>query len=42
MNSSLENPPGDFKLTLDEEGAATLHFEGRMDAESAPVMIPKF
>lgn len=39
MKNSLEIPPCSFKVTFNNEEAITLHFEGRMDAETAPAMI---
>jgi phospholipid/cholesterol/gamma-HCH transport system permease protein len=39
MNNSPDTSTGGFEVTLDEDGATTLHFEGRMDAGTAPAMI---
>jgi phospholipid/cholesterol/gamma-HCH transport system permease protein len=39
MNNSPDTPACGFEVTLDDEGATTLHFAGRMDASTAPAMI---
>jgi len=39
MNSASNTSSAGFEMTLDDQGAATLHLEGRMDAGNAPAMI---
>ena len=39
MNNSPDTSACGFEVTLSEDGATTLHFEGRMDAVTAPAMI---
>lgn len=39
MDNSPDTSSTGFEVTLDDQGAPTLHLEGRMDAKSAPAMI---
>jgi len=39
MDDSPDTSSTGFEVTLDDQGAPTLHLEGRMDAGSAPAMI---
>ena len=39
MNNSPDTSACGFEVTLSDDGATTLHFEGRMDAVTAPAMI---
>jgi phospholipid/cholesterol/gamma-HCH transport system permease protein len=39
MNNPTGTPPYDIEITMDEEGATTLHLKGRMDAGTASPMI---